>query len=242
MRKQILTFVLAFTAITMNSQSWWNSKKVRGNGNVTTITRTVDNFDKVSVGGSFDVDLVDGKEGKITLEGEENILPYIETEVKRGTLKIKFKENTNVRTTRKLLVTVPFESIEGVSLGGSGNVKVEKRIKADDVSFSLGGSGNILADVDASTVKASIGGSGNIKLRGNTNSFKCSIAGSGSVKAYKLQAESLKANIAGSGSITTTVSNKIKANVVGSGSVYYKGKPKYIDSNSIGSGDIIDRN
>ncbi|WP_299158699.1 head GIN domain-containing protein [uncultured Tenacibaculum sp.] len=241
MKKQLITAIIILLSLNVSAQSWWNSKKVKGNGNVVTKTRSIGSFDKVSVGGSFDVNLVDGTEGKITIKGESNLLPYIETEVRNGKLKIKFKENTNIRTTKRLVVTVPFERIEAVSLGGSGNISVQKRMKADDASFNIGGSGNITANVDANNVKASIGGSGNIKLKGKTDNFKCSIAGSGSVKAYDLDTNTLKASIAGSGSVQTSVSSKIKASVVGSGSVYYKGNPK-IDSNSIGSGDVIDRN
>ncbi|CAM1358584.1 putative auto-transporter adhesin, head GIN domain [Tenacibaculum sediminilitoris] len=237
----VLLLTLSFSFQTQ-AQSWWSSKKVKGNGNVITQTRTIKSFDKVSVGGSFDVYLVDGTEGKLTIEGEENILKYIETEVKKGKLNINFKENTNIKTTKKLIITVPFEKIESVALGGSGNVIVKKYIKADEVSFALGGSGNIMASVNANTVKASIGGSGNIKLKGKTDNLKCSIAGSGNVKAYDLNTSSLKASIAGSGDVQTSVSGKIKASVVGSGSVYYKGKPSHIDSNSVGSGDVIDKN
>ncbi|MBA6157008.1 DUF2807 domain-containing protein [Tenacibaculum sp. S7007] len=242
MKKQLITTIVVLLSVTINAQSWWSSKKVKGNGNVITKTRSIDSFDKVSVGGSFDVNLIDGKEGKITIEGEENLITYIETEVRNGKLKVQFKENTNIRTTRKITVTIPFEEIEAISLGGSGNVTVKKRIKADSAAFSIGGSGNIIANIDANTVKASIGGSGNIKLKGKTDNFKCSLAGSGSIKAYDLDANSLKASIAGSGSVQTSVSTKIKASVVGSGSVYYKGNPKHIDTNSIGSGDVIDRN
>lgn len=241
MKKQLITTIIILLSLNINAQSWWNSKKIKGNGKVVTKTRSIGSFEKVSIGGSFDVNLVDGNEGKITIKGEENIIPYIETEVRNGKLKIQFKENTNIRTTKRLVVTVPFDRIEAVSLGGSGNISVQKRMKADDASFSIGGSGNITANVDANNVKASIGGSGNIKLKGKTDNFKCSIAGSGSVKAYDLDANTLKASIAGSGSVQTSVSAKIKASVVGSGSVYYKGNPK-IDSNSIGSGDVIDRN
>lgn len=241
MKKQLLTLILIITAVTVNSQSWWNSKKIKGNGKVITETRTVKDFDKVSIGGSFDVDLIAGKEGKITIEGEENIIAYIETEVKGNKLKIQFKENTNIRTTRRLLVTVPFEDIEAIALGGSGNVTVEKTIKANEVSLSIGGSGNIIAEINSDEAKASIGGSGNIKLRGTSNNLKCSIAGSGSVKAYNLKTDNVKASIAGSGSVQTTVKSKIKASIVGSGSVYYKGNPK-IDTSTIGSGDVIDKN
>lgn len=242
MKKQLITTIAILLSITINAQSWWNSKKVKGNGNVITKTRSIDSFDKVSVGGSFDVNLIDGTEGKLTIEGEENLLPYIETEVRNGKLKVQFKENTNIRTTKRLVITIPFEDIEAISLGGSGNVTVKKRLKADDAAFSIGGSGNITTNVEANTVKVSIGGSGNIKLKGKTDNFKCSLAGSGSIKAYDLNANSLKASIAGSGSIQTSVRNKIKANIVGSGSVYYKGNPSNINTNSIGSGDVIDKN
>lgn len=241
MKKFILTTLILAISFTANAQ-WWGSKKVKGNGNVTTETRKVDDFDKVSVGGSFDVILVAGKEGKVTLKGEENILRYVITEVSGDKLKIKFKNNTNIRMTKKLTVTVPFEDIEGVSLGGSGNVIVKKTIEANSASFAIGGSGNIVADVESNTTKVSIGGSGDVKLSGKTDNLKCSIAGSGSIKAYDLETEDLKASIAGSGSVKTTVNKKIKASVVGSGSIYYKGKPTHIDTNSIGSGDVIDRN
>ncbi|MEE4001547.1 head GIN domain-containing protein [Tenacibaculum sp. FZY0031] len=242
MKKQFTTIVLILLSITVNSQSWWGAKKIKGNGNVITETRKINSFDKVNVGGSFDVYLTEGTVGKLSIEGEENILKYIETEVKNGKLNINFKENTNIHTTKKLTVTVPFEDIESVALGGSGNVIAKKRIKADEVSFALGGSGNIVASVEANTIKASIGGSGNIKLKGKTDYLKCAIGGSGNIKGYDLKTSSLKASIAGSGDILTTVSNKIKATVVGSGSIYYKGNPSQIDSNSLGSGDVVDKN
>ncbi|WP_028889619.1 head GIN domain-containing protein [Tenacibaculum ovolyticum] len=242
MKKQFITTLIIFISLTLNAQSWWGGKKVKGNGKIITKTRSISKFDKVSVGGSFDVNLVAGTEGKITLKGEENLLPYIETTVKNGKLKVQFKENTNIRTTKRLIVTIAFESIDAVSLGGSGDVSVQKVIKSDEVSISIGGSGSITANIDVNTLKASIGGSGNIKLKGTTNNLKCSIAGSGNIKAYDLDTETLKASIAGSGNIQTTVNNKIKATVAGSGSVHYKGNPTNISTNSIGSGDVIDKN
>ena len=240
-----ITFILLTLTITLssNAQNWWgNNKKIKGNGNVVTVTRTTSDYDGIGVGGSFDVVLVKGTEGKITIEGEENIIPYIETEVRGNTLKIKYQKNTNIRTTRKLTITVPYEDIDVVSLGGSGNITSKGTLKVNDLKASLGGSGNITLNVDADEVTANIGGSGNIRLEGVSNDFTCSIAGSGSIKAYELQTDELNATIAGSGSIRTTVKTKIKAKVVGSGSIYYKGNPKYIDTKSVGSGDVIDRN
>ncbi|MFY7670861.1 head GIN domain-containing protein [Tenacibaculum sp. MEBiC06402] len=239
--KNLLFALLIFTSSSVFAQSWWNSKKVKGNGNVVTEKRSVGSFDDVSLSGSFDVVLIDGKEGKITLEGEENILPYIITEVKGGTLKIKVKKNTNLRFRKKLTVTVPFEDINGLALGGSGSIISKKTIKGNEVGLAIGGSGNIKANVKAETVKASIGGSGNIDLKGTSDKLKCSVAGSGNIRAYDLTVSTLRVSVAGSGDVEATVTERIKASIAGSGSVYYKGSAKYIDTSSVGSGDVVKR-
>jgi hypothetical protein len=242
-KKIILTTLILAVSISANAQDWWgNSKKIKGNGKVVTVNRTTSDYNGIGIGGSFDVKLIKGKEGKITIEGEENIIPYIETEVKGNTLQIKFKKNITVRTTKRLTVTVTYEDIDKVSLAGSGNMINEGIIKSNDFKVSLAGSGNITLKIDTDEVSSNIGGSGDIKLTGNSNELNCSIAGSGSIKAYNLSTDTLNASIAGSGSIRTTVKTKIKAKIVGSGSIYYKGNPKYTDVKSVGSGDIIDRN
>ena len=42
--------------------------------------------------------LVDGTEGKLSIEGEENLLEYIKTEVKDGKLVIKVKKGGAIYT------------------------------------------------------------------------------------------------------------------------------------------------
>ena len=242
-KKIILTILVLTVTVSVNAQDWWgSSKKIKGNGNLITVQRTTSDYDGVSVGGSFDVILVKGKEGKITLEGEKNILPFIETEVSNGLLKVKFKNNTNISTSKKLTVTVPYEDIESIALGGSGNVLSESLIKANDFNVNLGGSGNITLKVDANNIKAAIGGSGNMNLEGSCNEFTCSIAGSGDISAYGLQTDEVYVNVAGSGSVKTSVSSKIEAKLVGSGNVYYKGNPAKVNSKSVGSGSVVDKN
>lgn len=237
-----ILLLLIVTSLSLQAQSWWGSKKIKGNGNVVTEKRKINSFDEVSVGGSFTVLLVEGKVGTLTIEGEENVIPYLETEVKGGDLRIGFKDNVSIRTTKKLVITVPFNSLSGISLGGSGEINVTKEIDNNTVDFSIGGSGNIVARVNSDNVKASIGGSGNVKLSGKANNLKCSIAGSGNVKAFDLKTNNLKASIAGSGDVSAYVTSKIKASMVGSGNIYYKGNPNDIDTSSAGSGSVVNKN
>ena len=98
----------------------------------------------IKISGSFNVDLVSGKEGKITIKGEENLVSAIKVEVEDNTLKIYVERGFNIRPSmgKRIEVTVPFEKISEVSLSGSGDVSTKNLIKNDQFTVKLAGSGN----------------------------------------------------------------------------------------------------
>jgi len=241
--KIVTTSMLILFTINTNGQNWWGSKdRVKGNGNLISTTRNIPSFNELSVGGSFDVILVKGTVGEIFIEAEENIIPYIITEVDGDRLKIRYKKNSNINTTKSVTIRVQFEDLESISLGGSGKISSDDLIKSETFKVNIGGSGKIYLYLDAEKVSASIGGSGDLILKGTTQKMRSNIAGSGSIKDFGFTADNLNATIAGSGNIKITVQSKIKAKVVGSGNIYYKGNPKHVDTKSIGSGNVIDKN
>ncbi len=139
MKKSILLIVALVMASTIQAQ-----KKIKGNGNVTSVTRTTSDYDAVSFAGGFDYVLVAGTEGKIVLEGEENLLQYISTKVKNGTLVVKTEDRINLQSTknRSIKITVPFKAINAVALAGSGNLWTENTISEERLKVSLAGSGD----------------------------------------------------------------------------------------------------
>ncbi len=234
--KKLVAIALLFAFSTSLHAQWY--KKVRGNGDMVTKTRSVGEYDKVAVGGSFDVKLYAGNEGSIKVTVDENLLDYLITEVVNGKLKIQWRKGTNVSHRSKVSVTVPFKDIEGVSLAGSGDVYTTDVIKADNFKTSLAGSGDMKLKVNATNISSSIAGSGDITLSGTSSSIKCSVAGSGDLKAYELQSNDADVRIAGSGVIRISVKDNLTAKVSGSGDVYYKGNPKKQDVKVSGSGNV----
>ena len=104
-----LTTLAVVLAITVSCSAQWG-KKVKGNGNTVTIDRSTGDYDAIAVSGWFDVDLVDGKEGKLTIEGESNLLEYIVTEVKNGKLVLKIEKGINLKPSNwngGIRITVP---------------------------------------------------------------------------------------------------------------------------------------
>lgn len=235
MRK--LTVLLALISISI-ANAQWNKEKIKGNGVQATITRTTEPYDKISTGGSFNIELVSGKEGTITIEGDENIINHIVTEVVGNELKVHFEKDRSYNYKQDITITIPFEEISEISFAGSGNMVTKNAINATDFEAKMAGSGDCTLEINAKNIIAKMAGSGNLKLSGTTNELEAKTAGSGDLNCTKLSSENANVAVAGSGSLEVNCTNNLIAKVAGSGNIQYKGKPKTIDSNVAGSGDI----
>jgi len=241
MKNSIQSIVLSTLFITAISHAQGSANNgIKGNGKVITEKRTTPEYDEIKVSGFFDVNLVSGKEGAITIEGEENLLPYIKIEVDGTVLKIHIENNKNLRTSngKDIVITVPFETISAISLSGSGDVKTQNTIVADKFSAKLSGSGDLSLAVKATTFESNLSGSGDIIYSGSSDSFKSTLSGSGDIDADDLITKETDATISGSGDMKVFCSESLKARVSGSGDIKYKGNPKTKDTKVSGSGEI----
>ena len=235
MKKSIILIAALLLASAIHAQ-----KRIKGNGTIIAINRTTSEYHTVNFAGPFDYILISGKEGNIQIEGEENLLHYIITEVKNGTLSIRTENNISLQTSRNktIKIRVPFEDISTVSLSGSGDVWSESIISTTQFKVSVAGSGNAKLKVDATSVEALVTGSGEIDLKGKTNTLKVFVSGSGEYEGYELAATDVDVSVTGSGDAKITCNGHLKARVTGSGEIKYKGKPKTEDSKVLGSGRI----
>ncbi|HZJ19916.1 MAG TPA: head GIN domain-containing protein [Pricia sp.] len=233
----ILSLVVVFT---ISCSAQWG-KGIKGNGNTVSIDRSVGEYDGIAVSGWFDVDLVDGKEGELTLEGEDNLLEYIITEVENGKLVIKTEKGVNLKPSSwkdGIRITVPVQNIDALSLSGSADIVGKTTLKASDFKTAMSGSGDITIDLETESLSASMSGSGDMNLSGKTKNFDATISGSGDIKAYDLIADNVEATVSGSADIKVTANKMLKARVSGSGDISYRGDPKKVDTKTSGSGDI----
>ena len=236
-----LFVILAIALISNSLSAQWGGKKITGNGNVVTKDRNVGDYDEIGMAGSFNVILIAGTEGKVTVEAEENLQEYIITKVKKNKLKIYIKDGYNLRTSRNkdIVVTVPFKDISEVTMSGSGDLVGKDPIDAQDFTCAVAGSGDMTLEVRAQHVTASVSGSGDLSLSGSTQKTTLKVAGSGDLFASNLKSVNAEASIAGSGDISLNCDGgKLKASVAGSGDIKYSGNPKKLDSKVVGSGSV----
>ena len=236
--KLLLILALFFTTI-ISAQNW-GRKSIKGNGDITKITRTTGDYDAIRCAGFMDFELVKGTEGKIIIEGERNLLEYIVTEIEYNTLVVKVEKGVNLKTSwnKGIKITIPFEDIDKVQLSGSGDIWNKDTIITDNLSINLAGSGDIKLTVKTETLISNISGSGDIKVVGETNNLETKVTGSGDFHGFELKANNTEAFVTGSGDIKVVSNKMLKARVTGSGDIQYKGYPDKEDTKVVGSGSI----
>ena len=237
--KQLLSLLTIFLFIS-NAQAQWGSDKIKGNGKMTTITRTTSDYDAISCAGSMDYILVSGEEGKIRIEGEENLLKHIITKVKDGKLIVKVEQGVYLKTSlnKGIKITIPFKDINEVSLAGSGDLWNKDTIRSSQLDVALAGSGDVVLDINTTSVEGSLAGSGDLTLKGKTTNLEANVAGSGDFDAFDLESDNTEVSVAGSGDAKVVSNEMIKARVSGSGDIEFKGNPSKEDTKVHGSGSI----
>lgn len=201
----------------------------------------VDDFSELTFGTSGVLYLSQGSETKVVVEADEDVLEKIEFDQRGDRLVIR---NRNDRGWNRgwgrseLKVYVTMQTIEAITLSGSGPIIGENRLETEDLEVKLSGSGSMELEVASRDLVIGISGSGSIEMEGAGEDVSARISGSGKIRADDLEVKSLDARISGSGSIYMSVEDEIEASISGSGNVYYRGDPDRVINSSSGSGKI----
>lgn len=219
---------------------WAPWQKIEGNGKIRKESRSVGNFTAISSSGSWDVMVAYGESSSIQVEGDENLLEYIETKVEGDKLVIRSKKSANLRSRNKITVYVSLTRLTGVSLSGSGDILGQGKFSNDgNTDFKVSGSGSIkLALHKVQRADVAVSGSGNIRLSGSAGTVHVRISGSGNVDCGELISDNATANVSGSGNIKLNANNSIDASISGSGNVSYRGAASDVRKHVSGSGRV----
>ena len=169
-----------------------------------------------------------------------NILREIETYLVGNELKIRVHDHVNLRSREDIRINISAPSITGLSLSGSGNLKVLQPYQSANSRLVVSGSGTMTINkLEADNIDANVSGSGELMIfNGTTKHQDADISGSGRIDMLGVVAKTARTKISGSGSVKLHVTDELNSKITGSGSVYYKGNP-VVNSTVTGSGKVI---
>lgn len=203
-----------------------------GSGNIVSETRQTGNFEGLSVGGSFDVEVKIGPEVSVIVEADDNIMKYIETTVTAGTLRIRTEGLNNFSDVHmKVFITVP--ALNSIKASASADVEVEGILASQGkLTFKANSSASINAEVNAPEVESEASSSATITLSGKTQTHKAEASSSADIRAFELLSENTTAGANSSSNIQVHASVTLNARASSSASVRYRGAATVTKSES----------
>jgi hypothetical protein len=203
----LLTFVFAVSALHAQTKE----------------TRNVSTFKEISFRIPGKLFLTQGSVQKVEIEGNADALKKVEIEVDGDELTIEREGSwTNWGSdNEKFNVYITVKDIEGIHVGGSGNLVGQNKFTVANLDLDVSGSGSMQLEANASgKIDADVSGSGNIDFKGTCKEYSSDVSGSGKVLLAATIAGTADFDISGSGKIEVTGTAKlVKAGVTGSGKV-----------------------
>jgi hypothetical protein len=216
-------------------------RTIEGSGNITTETREASGFERVGLSNMGVVVLTQGETEGLTVRADDNLMEYVVTEVRDGTLWIGLTRKASVgslRPTEPIVFDVSVRELSGLSVSGSGLIEIG-RLVTDFLSIAVSGSGDIdIGDLTAGEVNAAISGSGRVSVAGEARVQTVSVSGSGRYSAQDLVTQDGDVSVSGSGLVALNATERLDVGISGSGTVRYSGDPRVTEDIS-GSGRLV---
>jgi len=232
----------------------------QGSGNVKTESRQVSGITSVQLDTSGDLTLSQGETESLTIEAEDNVLPFLTSDVNNGTLTLAIKLDST-SPTKPIKYTLTVKNIVALSSNSSGSIKAGdlvsasgfqatlsssgsldlSSIKSDKVSVGITGSGSAtIASLNTQSLTTDLTGNGKLTVSGQATDQLISVSGSGDFNGENLVSKTAVATTNSPGNILIQVSDKLVATTSGSGGITYIGNPS-VTQNSTGSGKITQK-
>ncbi|NHZ72242.1 MAG: DUF2807 domain-containing protein [Aquificales bacterium] len=229
-----LVFILLLVTLIVSACGF---RTVRGSGTLITESRNVSNFDHVELSGSGNVIVTQGEAESLTVETDDNIMQYINTGVRDGTLYMGFDEQISSVSFTQLTFTLTVKELVDVTTSGSWDVTVAS-LDTNRLDVNVDGSGDVTIDaLTTEIVGVRIDGSSKVDVAGGTTRQDIIIDGSGEYRAGDLYSETADIIISGSGEATVWVTESLAVDASGSSNISYYGSPS-VSSSITGSGQV----
>lgn len=228
------------TAVLMFLISSCSKEVISGSGPVVSQQRNISNFTGIDLSLNATVNYSEGSSFSVQLNGQQNILDAIVTELNDGYLVIRVPLDTKFISYSPITINITAPAVSNFNLSGNGTIQSSDTVHLQNGDLNISGSGNIsLTTAISNDIDARVSGSGKVYIaNGSSSTVTTNISGSGNIDMSGVAAQSVKTYTSGSGDTKVNAINNLDAHISGSGKVYYYGNPA-ITADISGSGKLI---
>lgn len=234
--KIIVTTILSMTMLSCNF-SMNLGKGVDGNGEVTTVTRSISkDFTEIKVSQGLDLYLTQANDVALRVEADENLQDLIMTKVENNILRIYTSETIRNATSKKIHLN--FTDISAIKATSGSDVYATNTIRANDLELIATSGADITLDVNTKTLHCNTTSGSDIELIGTTEIFIAEATSGSDIKASNLLTKTSKVKATSGADIVVNTSKELTATATSGGDVKYSGNPEKVNTSDNSAGSI----
>jgi hypothetical protein len=209
----------------------------KGNGNVVAETREiVEDFKAIDAAEGLDVYITQGKEFGIEVKADENIIEFINTEIKQGTLYINTEERIGRAKSKKVLVTLP--EIVAIDASSGSDVFGQNVLEADKLDISSSSGADVRIEVNTQSLTCDASSGADIDVSGKTINMRANASSGADIDARDLMAENCIADASSGADISVNATKELTASASSGGDVRYSGNPEIVNKSKSSAGNV----
>lgn len=216
MKKLILVGTLIAALIGSFAACRHLGKGVQGSGVRKTEKRDLGSFTSIQASGAYEMKVTCQQPASFEIEGDDNILPLIKTEIRDGVLHIHNEKSYN--PTKLIAIRIALADLSRFATDGAGDVSITN-VKNDELSVNSTGAARI-------------------KAEGQTKLVEINVPGAARIDASNLRAERATVTVNGAAQVDVYASQQLDVTVSGVGQVTYDGNPGVVNKSVTGLGSV----
>ena len=234
-----LLLILSILACSVTINNPVGEADVRGSGTVVTENRALGDISGVVLATTGTLQITMGTSEALTIEAEDNLLPYIQTDVKGDTLVIETRPGTDLQATRPINYYLTMDRLDTITISSSGDVEVGD-LQTNALSVTISSSGDCtISSLNGTSLQVRISSSGNLEiLAGQVEKQTINISSSGELDTKNMASRDAEITISSSGDASVQVSDYLSGRLSSSGNIYYIGNPQ-VNVSTTSSGRVV---
>jgi len=198
---------------------------LEGSGRIVEQKRQVAAFESVDIGLGIEATVSVGPQTSVTIEGDDNILAVLRTEVVNGRLETRLEGTSSIRPTRKIRLTITTPKLSSIDASGGARVTAQVTPTSTFSADASGGSKLEIRGLATGEAKTSASGGSEIHLHGSAQRIETELSGGAELQARDVCAGTVVVEGSGGSEANVCAKNSISAELSGGSRLSVAGKP-----------------
>lgn len=202
------------------------AKKLEGTGAVTVKTHLLKDFEEITISNGWKAILMEGEMNKIVVKANENLHPFLQYGVKRGTLSLS-SENTVGKADDKTILIYHTKEISAITASQNANI-ISNQLDQKGIEIHAEGGATVVLNIEMKNITALATDKARIRLSGSVKDLNAIARDKGVIEAQELTAENANVIASKNGNIYVTVEEEFNGEAQDGGVIEYYGNPEEV--------------